>query len=149
VSDAHGGQGAVDRFGAQLVDRRARELKATVLQTTERDHRLLECGLVAAGRHVEMMRDDLSEVYYDAGRDDTEYLFGDSITAICPDSEVTFEHAAARRFDVIVGADGLHSKLRRVTTPPRAEQSSDVWQHGHLAGEITPAGKGAIRVELS
>ena len=43
-----------------------------------------------------------------------EYLFGDSITAISPDGEVTFEHAAARRFDVVVGADGLHSNVRRL-----------------------------------
>ena len=68
----------------------------------------------ASDRHVEIMRDDLSEVYYDAGRDHVEYLFGDSITAISPDGEVTFEHAAARRFDVIVGADGLHSNVRRL-----------------------------------
>ena len=38
----------------------------------------------ASDRHVEIMRDDLSEIYYDAGRDDVEYLFGDSITAISP-----------------------------------------------------------------
>ncbi|MEV6872271.1 FAD-dependent monooxygenase [Amycolatopsis sp. NPDC051128] len=65
-------------------------------------------------RHVEVMRDDLSEIYYDAGRDDVEYLFGDSITAISPDGEVTFEQAAPRRFDVVVGADGLHSNVRRL-----------------------------------
>jgi 2-polyprenyl-6-methoxyphenol hydroxylase-like FAD-dependent oxidoreductase len=65
-------------------------------------------------RHVEIMRDDLSEVYYDAGRDHVEYLFGDSITAISPDVEVTFEHAAPRRFDLVVGADGLHSNVRRL-----------------------------------
>ncbi|MEV7095403.1 FAD-dependent monooxygenase [Amycolatopsis sp. NPDC051045] len=65
-------------------------------------------------RHVEVMRDDLSEIYYDAGRDDVEYLFGDSITAISPDGEVTFEHAAPRRFDLVVGADGLHSNVRRL-----------------------------------
>jgi 2-polyprenyl-6-methoxyphenol hydroxylase-like FAD-dependent oxidoreductase len=65
-------------------------------------------------QHVEIMRDDLSEVYYDAGRDDVEYLFGDSITAIGPDGEVTFEHAAPRRFDLVVGADGLHSNVRRL-----------------------------------
>jgi 2-polyprenyl-6-methoxyphenol hydroxylase-like FAD-dependent oxidoreductase len=68
----------------------------------------------ASDRHVEIMRDDLSEVYYDAGRDQIEYLFGDSITAISPDGEVTFEHAAPRRFDVVVGADGLHSNVRRL-----------------------------------
>ncbi|MEV4181707.1 FAD-dependent monooxygenase, partial [Streptosporangium canum] len=38
-------------------------------------------------RHVEIMRDDLSEIYYDATYDDVEYVFGDSITAISPDGE--------------------------------------------------------------
>jgi 2-polyprenyl-6-methoxyphenol hydroxylase-like FAD-dependent oxidoreductase len=68
----------------------------------------------ASDRHVEIMRDDLSEVYYEAGRDQVEYLFGDSITAISPDGEVTFEHAAPREFDIVVGADGLHSNVRRL-----------------------------------
>ncbi|WP_326709577.1 FAD-dependent monooxygenase [Streptomyces sp. NBC_01474] len=66
-------------------------------------------------RHVEIMRDDLSEIYYDAARDDVEYIFGDSITAISPDGEVRFENAAPRRFDLVVGADGLHSNVRRLT----------------------------------
>ncbi len=65
-------------------------------------------------RHVEVMRDDLSEIYYDAGREEVEYLFGDSITALSPDGEVAFEHAPPRRFDVVVGADGLHSNVRRL-----------------------------------
>lgn len=65
-------------------------------------------------RHVEIMRDDLSEIYYDAARDDVEYVFGDSITAISPDGEVRFENAAPRRFDLVVGADGLHSNVRRL-----------------------------------
>ncbi|MGW4772686.1 FAD-dependent monooxygenase [Nocardia sp. NPDC004278] len=65
-------------------------------------------------RHAEIMRDDLSEIYYEAACDDVEYLFGDSITAISPDGEVLFENAAPRRFDLIVGADGLHSNVRRL-----------------------------------
>ncbi|POY00306.1 FAD-dependent oxidoreductase [Mycobacterium kansasii] len=68
----------------------------------------------ASDRHVEIMRDDLSEAYYRAGRDHVEYLFGDSITAISSDGDVTFEHGKARRFDVVVGADGLHSNVRRL-----------------------------------
>ncbi|MET8849783.1 FAD-dependent monooxygenase [Amycolatopsis sp. NPDC004625] len=68
----------------------------------------------ASDRHVEVMRDDLSEIYYDAGREDVEYLFGDTITALSPDGDVTFEHAPPRRFDVVVGADGLHSHVRRL-----------------------------------
>ncbi len=69
---------------------------------------------LASDRHVEIMRDDLSEIYYDAARDDVEYLFGDSVTAIDHEGEVTFERAAARSFDVVVGADGLHSNVRRL-----------------------------------
>ncbi|MGZ6779677.1 MAG: FAD-dependent monooxygenase [Mycobacterium sp.] len=65
-------------------------------------------------RHVEIMRDDLSEIYYDATRNDVEYVFGDQITAIADDGEVSFDHGAPRRFDLIVGADGLHSGVRRI-----------------------------------
>lgn len=65
-------------------------------------------------RHVEIMRDDLSEAYYDAGRNDVEYMFGDSIAAISPDGEVSFERATPRTFDPVVGADGLHSNVRRL-----------------------------------
>ncbi|MFD8546872.1 FAD-dependent monooxygenase [Streptomyces sp. NPDC059649] len=67
----------------------------------------------ASERHVEILRDDLSEIYYDAARDDVEYVFGDSITAISPDGEVRFENAAPRRFDLVVGAYVLAGELAR------------------------------------
>ncbi|GGM91344.1 FAD-dependent oxidoreductase [Lentzea pudingi] len=66
----------------------------------------------ASDRHVEVMRDDLSEIYHDATRKDVEYVFGDSITSI--GDEVTFETGAPRRFDLVIGADGLHSNVRRL-----------------------------------
>ncbi|MDX8148581.1 FAD-dependent monooxygenase [Lentzea sp. BCCO 10_0061] len=66
----------------------------------------------ASDRHVEVMRDDLSEIYYDATRADVEYVFGDSITSI--GDEVSFEAGAPRRFDLVIGADGLHSNVRRL-----------------------------------
>ena len=75
-------------------------------------------------RHVEIMRDDLSEIYYEAGRDDVEYLFGDEITGISDDGDVTFDHAAARRFDIVVGADGLHSGVRQLVFGDEAGHSS-------------------------
>ena len=76
------------------------------------DNRKLIAAL--SERHVETMRDDLSEIYYDAGREDVEYLFGDQITAIADDGEVSFRHGASRSFDVVVGADGLHSGVRQI-----------------------------------
>ncbi|WP_434444617.1 FAD-dependent monooxygenase [Lentzea sp. E54] len=68
----------------------------------------------ASDRHVEIMRDDLSEIYHDATRADVEYVFGDSIASLGQDGEVTFDRGAPRRFDLVVGADGLHSNVRRL-----------------------------------
>lgn len=65
-------------------------------------------------RHVEIMRDDLSEIYYDVSRDDVEYVFGNQITDIGDDGDVSFQHGPSRRFDIIVGADGLHSGVRKI-----------------------------------
>lgn len=73
---------------------------------------------VISDRHVEIMRDDLSQIYYDAGRDHIEYVFGDQITAISDDGTVDFVHAPHRRFDLVVGADGLHSGVRQLTFGP-------------------------------
>ena len=87
-------------------------------------------------RHVEIMRDDLSEVYYNAGRDDVAYLFGDSITAISPDGTVTFEHTAARTFDVVIGADGLHSNVRRLVFGEDAGRTQ--FLGGYLAVQSVP-----------
>jgi 2-polyprenyl-6-methoxyphenol hydroxylase-like FAD-dependent oxidoreductase len=82
----------------------------------------------ASDRHVEIMRDDLSEIYYDATTDDVEYLFGDSITAI-DDGDVTFEHGPQRTFDVIVGADGLHSNVRRLVFGPESDFTTHIGAH--------------------
>ena len=68
--------------------------------------------VAASDRHVEVMRDDLSEIYYDATLPDVAYVFGDSITSIGDDGDVTFENAAPQRFDLVIGADGLHSNVR-------------------------------------
>jgi 2-polyprenyl-6-methoxyphenol hydroxylase-like FAD-dependent oxidoreductase len=69
---------------------------------------------VISDRHVEIMRDDLSQIYYDAGRDHVEYLFDDQITAIAQDGAVDFARAGSRHYDVVVGADGLHSGVRQL-----------------------------------
>ncbi|WNG81244.1 FAD-dependent monooxygenase [Mycobacterium sp. ITM-2016-00316] len=76
------------------------------------DYRKLSSAL--SDRHVEIMRDDLSEIFYDAGRDAVEYLFGDHITGIDADGTVTFARGAARQFDLVIGADGLHSGVRQL-----------------------------------
>lgn len=69
-------------------------------------------------RHVEIMRGELASLLYEATRDDVEYVFGDSIRTLDEDGDavaVTFEHGSPRRFALVVGADGLHSNVRRLT----------------------------------
>ncbi|GGS10936.1 FAD-dependent oxidoreductase [Streptomyces aureoverticillatus] len=66
---------------------------------------------------VEIFRGDLSKILHERTRDGVEYVFGDSIASLTEDSEgvdVTFDHGPARRFDLVVGADGLHSHTRRL-----------------------------------
>jgi 2-polyprenyl-6-methoxyphenol hydroxylase-like FAD-dependent oxidoreductase len=66
---------------------------------------------------IELLRDDLIELIYDATKLSVEYQFDDSITALQDDGTgvaVTFEQADTRRFDLVIGADGLHSNVRQL-----------------------------------
>jgi 2-polyprenyl-6-methoxyphenol hydroxylase-like FAD-dependent oxidoreductase len=68
-----------------------------------------------SGGELEILRGDLANVLYEASRQDTEYIFDDSITAMKQDGtgvEVSFGNREPRRFDLVVGADGLHSNVR-------------------------------------
>ncbi|WP_045747413.1 FAD-dependent monooxygenase [Actinoplanes rectilineatus] len=70
---------------------------------------------------VEVLREDLSGMLADLTRPYTRYLFGDSVTALeqgDDDVRVTFGHAAPETFDLVVGADGLHSTVRRLAFGP-------------------------------
>ncbi|MGN2639436.1 FAD-dependent monooxygenase [Nocardia takedensis] len=71
---------------------------------------------------IEILRGDLSRVLYDDTRDGVEYLFGDRIAELVQDADgvdVTFAGGEKRRFEVVVGADGLHSGLREAVFGPR------------------------------
>jgi 2-polyprenyl-6-methoxyphenol hydroxylase-like FAD-dependent oxidoreductase len=75
----------------------------------------------ADGAELEVPRADLAAVMYDAARERAEFLFGDSIAALRQDAhgvDVTFDKGAPRRFDLVVGADGLHSAVRRLVFGP-------------------------------
>lgn len=80
----------------------------------------VDFGRLVAGisqRHVEIMRGELAAILYEASRADVEYVFGDSIRTLEQDGQgvaVTFEHGPPRRFDLVIGADGLHSTVRRL-----------------------------------
>ncbi|CAN5283482.1 FAD-dependent monooxygenase [soil metagenome] len=74
---------------------------------------------------VEILRGDLGGILHAATCNDAEYIFGDSITALVQDDEgvdVEFVRGKSRRFDLVVGADGLNSTVRALAFP----QATDV-----------------------
>ncbi|MEV7097495.1 FAD-dependent monooxygenase [Amycolatopsis sp. NPDC051045] len=86
------------------------------------------------GGEIEIGRGDLAEILYRHA--DGEYLFGDTITALSetPDGvDVTFAHAEPRRFDLVVGADGIHSNVRRLAFGPERDHVRYLGYHYALA----------------
>ena len=77
----------------------------------------------AGSREVELPRGDLAAILYQASRDHAEFLFDDTIVALDEDEhgvDVTFGRGQPRRFDLVVGADGLHSAVRRKAFGPES-----------------------------
>lgn len=71
---------------------------------------------------IEILRGDLSRVLHEDTRDGVEYVFGDRIAELTQDADgvdVVFAGGEERRFDLVVGADGLHSALRAMVFGPR------------------------------
>ncbi|ABY24564.1 salicylate hydroxylase [Renibacterium salmoninarum ATCC 33209] len=87
---------------------------------------------------VEILRDELAQLIFDASAD-IEYIFGDSISALAEHEKgvtVSFESGLIREFDLVIGADGLHSRTRSLTFGPGAEFFTPL--HTHLGIFSTP-----------
>jgi 2-polyprenyl-6-methoxyphenol hydroxylase-like FAD-dependent oxidoreductase len=98
------------------------------------------------GRDLEVRRGDLAEILYAAVRDDVEFLFDDIITALDDHAggvDVTFRSGSRRTFDLVIGADGLHSGVRALTLGPEEQYHRYV---GHcFAGFTMPNDFGLSR----
>lgn len=78
-------------------------------------------GIVA---EIEIMRGDLSAVLYEATHSFTEYLFDDRIVELVQGSDAvkaTFAGGTTRSFDLVIGADGVHSGVRALAFGPEEE----------------------------
>jgi 2-polyprenyl-6-methoxyphenol hydroxylase-like FAD-dependent oxidoreductase len=72
-------------------------------------------------KYTSVARGDIAAAIYRTVENDVETIYSDSITAIDDDDDgvaVSFERALPRHFDLVVGADGLHSAVRRLTFGP-------------------------------
>lgn len=76
------------------------------------------------GQDLELGRGDLTATLYAAVRDDVEFLFDDSIDVLDQSEhgvDVTFRCGAQRTFDLVVGADGMHSRTRKIVFGPEEQ----------------------------
>ncbi len=75
------------------------------------------------GRYLSLPRGDLAASIFDSLDGRVETIFGDSVDRIDQTEknvQVTFESGAVRQFDLVVGADGLHSRIRELVFGPQS-----------------------------
>ncbi len=102
--------------GSSVVDRDGNEISE--------DTESMPTGGLIASPDIELLRDDLVQLLYQSTELKAEFVFGDSVTALDDDGSavgVTFENAAPRSFDLVIGADGLHSTVRRLVFGPEEQ----------------------------
>lgn len=97
--------GSTDMQGALLIDKEGKVLHE--MSGDEFGHR--------TGDDLEIIRGKLCEILMDQ-IPDVEFIFGDVIEEISQSTSgalVKFKHHQSREFDLVIGADGLHSNVRQ------------------------------------
>lgn len=134
--------------GMSVVDADGRELRRSTEWTAT--------GGPIDGPDVEILRDELAELIAGAERSGTaagpgvEYRFDDAIDTLVqhPEGvEVRFRGGTERSFDLVVGADGLHSNTRRLVFGPEADYLHPIGTY--LAGWSAPNHLGLDRWEVA
>ena len=95
---------------------------------------------LTGGRFITLARSDLARLLFETVKGETEVLFGDEIAGLEERPEhirAEFRHARARPFDLVIGADGLHSNVRRLTFGAHQQFEKDL---GYLVAAFETQG---------
>lgn len=85
---------------------------------------------VMHGKYMALMHGTLEEELYATVRERVAVRFGRTLTAVAQTADavtVTFDDGASERFDLLIGADGIHSNTRSLVFGPEA-------RYGHYLG---------------
>ncbi|MEV7030092.1 FAD-dependent monooxygenase [Streptomyces sp. NPDC093272] len=102
----------LDQRGAAWVDGSGRRLAAMPVEAFDGN------GYVSK---EELLRSDLARVLHEAAGAHVTHLFGETVEALgdVPHGvSVRFRHAPPAEFDLVIGADGAHSRVRRLRFGP-------------------------------
>jgi 2-polyprenyl-6-methoxyphenol hydroxylase-like FAD-dependent oxidoreductase len=80
-------------------------------------------------RYLSLLRGDLASALLELVDDQVETMFGESVTGLSDNGSgvaVTFARSPMRRFDLVIGADGLHSNIRTLAF------AENQWRELHL-----------------
>lgn len=129
----------LDRMGV-LDNLRALQTGGNAMRfVDESGRRLMRLPAEFAGGELEVLRADLSRVLYEHSRAQATYRFGDSIAWLREHSDgvdVRFESGVEETYDLVIGADGMHSVVRRLAWP--ADQVVERHLEYYVAGWEVP-----------
>jgi 2-polyprenyl-6-methoxyphenol hydroxylase-like FAD-dependent oxidoreductase len=77
---------------------------------------------LTGGRYVTLARSDLSRLLFETVKNRVETILGDEVVHLEQQNDhvaVDFKHSGQRRFDLVVGADGLNSQIRKLVFGPQ------------------------------
>jgi 2-polyprenyl-6-methoxyphenol hydroxylase-like FAD-dependent oxidoreductase len=122
----------VDETGVAFVDSRGKP-KATIMANTSGK------GRQTLTSEYEIMRGDLVRILHDVTKDDTEYVFGNSVDGFDQDEHhvtARFSDGTCGEYDLLVGADGQGSRIRQALLQPGCDP---YWRLGiHMAYWFVP-----------
>ncbi|MGW6195012.1 FAD-dependent monooxygenase [Kribbella sp. NPDC055110] len=129
----------LERMGV-LEDLRSLQTGGNAMRfVDESGRKLMRLPAEFAGGELEVLRADLSRVLYEHSRAQATYRFGDSIASLREHADgvdVRFESGSEETYDLVIGADGMHSVVRRLAWP--AEQVVERHLNYYVGGWEVP-----------
>ena len=95
---------------------------------------------LTGGRYVTLPRSELSRLLFEKVRNGAEVIFGEEIVSLEEQSDgvrVQLMHSGERQFNLVIGADGLHSTVRKLAFGPQQRFEKDL---GYLVAAFEVSG---------
>ena len=118
------GMRVLERMGLADEVRKYETRAGSITMVNEKNHVVARLPDGFTSGELEIQRGDLARVLYEATRRAAEYVFDDSIQSMRQSTDavdVTFASGKTGTFDLVVGADGLHSNVRALAFGEESE----------------------------